>query len=67
MHMDGSLLVYEELIDMLATRQKTLHEEILELRTRLAKAAAESREGAGWNTKRLIAVGKKPALGEYKL
>lgn len=67
MHMDGSLLVYEELIDMLATKQSATHEEISELRTRLAKAATESRGGAGWNTKRLIAVGQKPASGEYKL
>ena len=67
MHMDGSLLVYEELIDMLVSKQKATHEEISELRTRLTEAAAESRRGAGWNTKRLIAVGQKPASGEYKL
>ena len=67
MHMDGSLLVYEELIDMLATKQKASHEEISELRTRLVKAAAESRRGVGWNTERLIAVGQKPALVENKL
>ena len=67
MRMDGSLLVYEELIDMLASKQKASHEEISVLKPRLAKAAAESRRGAGWNTKRLIAAGQKPALGEYKL
>ena len=66
MHMDGSLLVYEELIEPLATKQKATREQMSVLRSRLTKAAAESRRGAGWDTKRLIGVGQKPAPGENK-
>lgn len=58
--MDVSLLVYEELIDMLATQQRATEGEIKELRVRLAKAAAESRRGVAWNIKKLVAVGQKP-------
>lgn len=60
-YMDVSLLVYEELIDMLATQQRATTEEIEELRTRLAKAATETRRGVAWNKKKLVAVGQKPA------
>lgn len=59
-YMDVSLLVYEELIDMLATQQRATQEEIKELRLRLAKAASESRRGVAWNIKKLVAVGQKP-------
>lgn len=59
-HMDVSLLVYEELIDMIVVQQRATPEEIEELRTRLAKAAAEARQGAAHNTKKLVAVGRKP-------
>ena len=65
-NMDVWLLAYEELIDMLAIQQRATQEEIEELRTRLAKAAKESRQGVAWNTKRLVAVGQKPAQGEWK-
>lgn len=56
---DVNLLVYEELIDMFAKRQGTTKEMIRELRTRLDKAAGESRSGAVWDFERLVAVGQK--------
>ena len=59
--MDVSLLVYEELIDMIAGQERATPEEIKELRTRLAKAVAESRQEAAWNIKKLVAVGRKLA------
>lgn len=45
---------------MIASQQSTTPEEIKELKVRLAKAAVESRQGAAWNFKKLIAVGRKP-------
>ena len=57
--MEVSLMVYEELIDMLITQQRATQEEVGELRARLAKAAAEFRRGAAWNMKGIIAVGQK--------
>ena len=57
--MEVSLMVYEELIDMLITHQRATQEEVGELKARLAKAAAESRRGAAWNMKGIIAVGQK--------
>ena len=58
--MDVALLVYEELIDMIVIQQRATPEEIKELRTRLAKAAAEVRQGAAWNIRKLVALGRKP-------
>ena len=58
--MDVSLLVYEELIDMLVTLQRATQEEIKELRAILAKAASECRSGAAWNIRKIVAVGQKP-------
>lgn len=58
---DVFLLVYEELIDMIARRQGTTKEQIRELRMRLDKVAGESRRGAAWNIEILVAVGQKQA------
>ncbi len=60
-HMDVSLLVYEELIDMLVTQKRATQEDIKDLRARLAKAASECRRGAAWNIRKIVAVGQKPA------
>ena len=45
---------------MVVGQHRVTLEEIKELRTRLAKAAAEARQGAAWNIWNLVAVGRKP-------
>ena len=61
-HMDVSLLVYEELIDMIASQKRATEREIQELRTMLSKAGSESRRGSVWIIKELVAIGQKPCL-----
>ena len=59
-HQDVGLLVYEELIDLIALRPNITQKEVTELRGRLAEAAAESRRGAAWDVQKLTTVGQKP-------
>ena len=44
-HIDVLLLIYKELINIIVDQHRAILEEIKELWTRLAKAAAEARQG----------------------
>ena len=48
-------------MDIIVDQYRATLEEIKELRTRLAKAAVEARQGAAWNIRKLVAVGRNPA------
>lgn len=61
-HMNCTFLVFEELVDRTANSGKATSEENAELWAELAKAAAETQEGATWNFRNIIAVGRKPAV-----
>ncbi|KAL9005256.1 MAG: hypothetical protein Q9188_001953, partial [Gyalolechia gomerana] len=60
-HMNCTFLVFEELVERTANSGKATSEENAELWAELAKAAAETQEGATWNFRNIIAVGRKPA------
>ncbi|KAL8940051.1 MAG: hypothetical protein Q9216_003025 [Gyalolechia sp. 2 TL-2023] len=59
--MSYQFLTFEELIDRIAKSGKATSEEVAELWAEYAKAATELREGAAWNLRGFVAVGRKPA------
>lgn len=59
-HMDVGLLVFEEMIDELESHEEHDPADIDQLRGLLKGAVHQSRQGAAWSLRSVIAVGRKP-------